>query len=169
MAKAGNRGDTPITYELWRDDYVKDAYVDQTGMSQWGHVVYEQIIVTEIARFAQYEGYGKKWYPDVGRAAIDEQGRIFHYYANLVDYCGGGSWRLVYGEGEREWFHSAPYSTKGYVYPDGTGPVTKIKPPPEPKPVPVVPERKSPPIPPRPLKPRAASCGCIEGTILCPH
>lgn len=141
-------------HELWRTTYVKDAYEDQTGAKHYGNVVHEQIIVTEVARFAQYEGYGQKWYPDVGIAAVDESGRIFHYYANLVDYSGGGSWRMVYGEGERKWFSRVPYSTKGYVYADGSAPVKRLI---EPKPrltLTATPERKSPPIPPRPLKER---------------
>lgn len=142
-------------HELWRTAYVKDAYEDQTGMKQYGNVVYEQIIVTEVARFAQYEGYAGKWYPDVGIAAVDEQGRIFHYTANLVDYCGSGSWRMVYGEGERKWFKSAPVNVTGYVYPDGSAPVEKLIPP---KPTAAEIARASAPaIPPRPSRPLKAA------------
>jgi hypothetical protein len=153
--KAGNKTAEPRVYELWLTKYVKDAYEDQTGAKHWGNIVWGRILVTEIARFAGYEGYGQKWYPDVNIAAEDDDGRIFHGIANLIDYWGGMSWRMVYGESEGEpegyFWHSAPHKPTGYVYKDGHGPVEKLL---APKPRPLREAEKSthPPRPPRPLK-----------------
>jgi hypothetical protein len=112
-------------HEIWRVNYVKDAYADQTGATHWGYIVREQKLVTETGRFAVQEPYSEKWYNDAGIIAVDDfPGHEYRYRPNLTDYWGGGSWT---NEMTGEHWIKAPYNVKGYVYPDGTGPVEKLK------------------------------------------
>lgn len=118
-------------HELWRVAYSAQAYTDQTGKSQPGHLVYEQLLVRETDRFDQEDGYTPKTYEGVGIIAVDAAGREFRGTANLVDYCGGRSWRCMV---EREpgfeeighWI-AAPRSVAGYCHPDGSAPVASVR------------------------------------------
>lgn len=105
-------------HEVWRADYVKDAYTDQTGASHWGYVVRERCIIEETGeRFAMDDGYGGH-YPTAGSVARNPlTGHTFKYRPNLIDYHGGGSWK---NETTGDFWQHVPYSTKGYVHPDGS-------------------------------------------------
>lgn len=111
-------------HEVWRTEYVKDAYSDQTGKKHWGYIVHARTVLTETGRFSLDDGYGHT-YPTAGVVAIDGYGREFRYYPNLIDYHGGGSWKCV--EDGTRW-QRPPYSPSGYVHPDGTGPVERLLP-----------------------------------------
>jgi hypothetical protein len=123
--------------ELWRTNYVKDAYEDQTGRKHWGHVVYEQVAVEDTGeRFDVDDGYSK--HPGLGkvyRQADPEGDRRFGLYPETVSYTGGTHVRLLFdrptcGDGSPDrtygYWIRAPRSAKGYCYPDGSGPVTPV-------------------------------------------
>jgi hypothetical protein len=121
-------------FEIWKVRHEKDAYTDQTGKSHWADVIYEQLVVTVTGVFSQWESYAGKKY-ESGRVAETEDGRIFLYRANLIDYWGGGSWQeMLVGDlptghvfaPAHEFWRSAPINVKGMCYPDGTAPVQHI-------------------------------------------
>lgn len=122
-------------YEIWRVQYKKNAYADQTGLTHWGRVVWEQILVTETGRFDQMENYTNTNYPNVGIYCVAEDGRTFERRVELVDYSGGHHWkettdlppRMVRPDDYGYWRGASKY-VKGYVYPDGSGPVESIMP-----------------------------------------
>lgn len=124
--------------ELWLCDYVKDAYEDQTGAKHWGSVVRERCIVVDTGRRFHVEtGYNVRGEETAGRIYIRPDrvrngilvGDEFHYYPNLIDYSGGGSWRNVTDPDDqrkgRGWWQRPPRNTGSYVNPDGT-PVKKV-------------------------------------------
>lgn len=110
-------------HEVWRREYLKDAYEDQTGKKHSGYIVSAQEILTETGRFSVTEPYSQKKYPTAGIIAVDRYDREFRYNPNLTDYTGGGSWKC---EEDGTFWSSPPYKPYGYVYPDGTGPVERI-------------------------------------------
>lgn len=118
----------PRIIELWRVEYKKDAYEDQTGAKHWGHVVYEQVVVEEIGRFDQYEYYGKEWVKDAGIYAIEpETGRKFKGSQNLVDYYGGRGWTLdPRSNNQVGVWKEVPRNAAGYCYPEGNAPVQRL-------------------------------------------
>lgn len=126
---------TPKVYEIWRVKYKNQAYVDQTGLSHYGTVVYEQLIVTETGREPQYEYYAQKWYPDSIILAVSEDGRSFRGTPNLVDFHGRTRWEEIEEEIKDDKYIKNPdyghwegarACTIGCCYPDGTGPVKSI-------------------------------------------
>jgi hypothetical protein len=120
--------------ELWRVEYVpNEAYVDQTGKSQSGHVVYERaIVVMTDQRFPIETGYNIRGEETAGRIALRPTGICdglltgdeFRYYPNMIDYHGGGSWRNETEPSDqgkdRGWWQRVPVRLDGYVFPDGT-------------------------------------------------
>jgi hypothetical protein len=103
----------PKTHELWRVDSKSNAYTDQTGISHYGHIVREKVIVVETGRFDQDQGYGVE--PGVGILAIHpETGRTFRGIMP-IDYCGRRHWKC----GDQFW-QGKPSSLMGYVNPDGS-------------------------------------------------
>lgn len=123
--------------EVWRCDYRKDAFTDPSGVSHWGYVVYEQVVVWVIAREDYHDGYNNN--PDAAVIAVDERGRRFRYTPNTVDYVGRGSWTRIDENGE--WLRNVdgdghwqvpPYipkdaaGPKGYFRPDGSAPVEPV-------------------------------------------
>lgn len=128
--------------ELWRCDYVKDAYTDQTGAKHWGNVVYERCVVVDTGmRFHVETGYNVSGEKTAGRIYIRAErvrrqggglrlveGDEFRYSPELVDYSGGGSWRNMsepVDDRKRGWWKSPPRNLAGYVHPDGT-PVRRV-------------------------------------------
>ena len=110
-------------HEVWREEYVKDAYSDQTGAKHWGHVVHSRMLLRETGRFACEEPYSGKVYPEAGIIAVDGLGREFRYTPNMTDYHGGGRWKC---SDDGTFWVRPPRSVAGWCYPDGTAPVTKI-------------------------------------------
>lgn len=110
-------------HEVWRVEYAKDAYVDQTGMSHWGYIVRERQVVQEVGRFAMDDGYGGH-YPTAGIVATNPRtGEEFRYRPNLVDYIGGGAWK---NQATGDFWIRPPGHPRGYVYPDGSAPVERV-------------------------------------------
>lgn len=125
--------------ELWLVDYKKDAYTDHTGASHWGKVVHARTVVVSTAETFPIEtGYNVRGEETAGKiyirpTGIDDEwltGDEFRYYPELVDYAGSGTWRNVTNPDEqgkeRGWWQRPPLNPKGYVYPDGSGPVRKV-------------------------------------------
>ena len=120
--------------ELWRCNYVKDAYHDQTGKGHWGHVVYERCVVVSTGqRFPIETGYKIKGEETAGRIYLRPErvgphrlllGDEFRYYPNMIDYSGSGTWRNETNRDdqakERGWWKEPPRNSAGYVFPDGT-------------------------------------------------
>lgn len=124
--------------EVWKVEYTKDAYTDQLGLSHSAWVVYERIIVHVTARYEQFEYYSETWHKS-GAVGHSDDGRKWRYHANLVDYTGGGTWKVVedprtvpMGYMETPGFYRNPpwsktgEAPKGYMLPDGS-PATKLK------------------------------------------
>lgn len=80
--------------EVWLVAYLAKAYTDQLGVQHSARVVFDRQIIHITAKAEQFEGYGQKWY-DSGRIGFSRDGRKWKYYANLVDYSGGGSWYVI--------------------------------------------------------------------------
>ncbi len=75
--------------EVWRVSYSQTAYKDQTGSWQAGHVVFEQVVLTDTGdREDMDDGYGSL---HLGHARIyaSSTGRRFKVWSELVDYAGG--------------------------------------------------------------------------------
>jgi len=112
--------------EAWLCSYEREAYEDQLGIKHHAWVVWDRQIIHVTHSFEQYEYYTEKFY-DSGRAGHSDDGREWRYYANLVDYSGGGSWVVAKGEaglgGGRIWIR-APYTgpelpVRGYILATG--------------------------------------------------
>jgi hypothetical protein len=109
--------------EVWKIDFKKHAYTDQTGMVHPGYVVQEQRIVHVTGTFPQYEYYGEKWYEDVGVIAHDDMGALYVAKRNLVDYVTGGLYFI--NEATGEYWQEARTTTKGVVDTEGN-PITHL-------------------------------------------
>ena len=109
-----------LLHELLRTEYLKDAYIDQTGAKHWGYVVYEQILVQETGeRFDVDDGY--KVHKDHGVIAIAPGGRRFRLWTETVSYSGGT--HIIPEDapaGLRGHWQVSPLSLAGYCTPKGT-------------------------------------------------
>ena len=119
--------------ELWRCNYVADAYEDQTGKRHWGNVVTARCVVIPTGEtFPMETGYNVPGEATAGKVYLRPErfedgllmGDEFRYYPNLIDYVGGGSWRNHSNEADQSrelgWWQRVPVNTAGYVHPDGT-------------------------------------------------
>jgi hypothetical protein len=102
------------TLEVWNCDYRKDAYADAWGQLQWGWVVLGRERIEVIGTMEGVEPYTNRHDPDYKTLARDSADRTY-VSEPVIDYCGTRTWV----RDDETYWRAKPYSTAGYVTPEG--------------------------------------------------